>query len=148
MIKKDLLIVLIPLLILIPFINSFVTNVTEQEIIVTKIYSCDVAAVADGRFILGTGILYQSPQYYFFKEKDGGYILDRLPAALTVIKECEDVAPHMEQTVTRSYRTANWLDRMFGHTKGEKILVTEVSDNLRTLVVPLNTIKMEFNINI
>ena len=143
MIKKDLLIILIPLLILIPFINSFVTNVTEQEIIATNIYSCDIVAAADGGFILGTGILYQSPHYYFFKEKDGGYILDKLPAVLTVIKECEDVAPHMEQTVTRSYRTANWLDIIFGHTKGEKILVTEVSDNLRTLVVPLNTIKMD-----
>lgn len=63
----------------------------------TPIYSLERSDHLGGSFVLGTGSVSEHPVYYFYMEKDGGYILTSANAEYTILVETNATKPRYEQ---------------------------------------------------
>lgn len=103
-----------------------------------------------GCFILGTGSLNggssKELKYIYFANTEYGKQLKSAGVNKVYIKETDDEAPKYVKIIQRVYRDITWVDILFGH-KGKSIELysKEVGE---ILVVPTNTIKIEYNIEI
>ena len=59
----------------------------------TPIISLTLNGKVEGTFFLGSGSIEDEPVYYFYKEKEGGLILDYVYATETIVIETNDVEP-------------------------------------------------------
>ena len=96
-------------------------------------------------FILGCGStngkLSNESNYYFFSINDYGKKLESLNAKGNVyIRETDDEKPHLEIVYKEKY-FSGWMEKLFWRTQ-------ETEEVGKILVVPTDTIKIEYNVDI
>lgn len=153
----SLLAVLIFILVLTPMINQIIWKgeTSSYEEIAYEITGLELQSYENeklsGSFILGSGYVSGSRsielQYIFFANTEHGKQLKTAKGANLYIRETDEEAPKLINIKTKIYRRANWVDQLWGHEKGEEI-VSETRDSGQVLVVPTNTIKIDYNIEI
>lgn len=103
-----------------------------------------------GTFILGTGTVGGSKstkiQYVFFANTDYGKQLRTTDTQKIYLKETDEEEPKLISIRQKRVRKLNWIDHLWGHT-GEEEVSTDILVG-QTLVVPTNTIKIEYNVEI
>ena len=153
----SILAVLILILVMVPMVNQIVWKgeSTSYEEIAYEITGLELQSYENeklsGSFILGSGYVSGSRsielQYIFFANTEHGKQLKTAKGANLYIRETDEEAPKLINIKTKIYRRANWVDQLWGHEKGEEI-VSEIRDSGQVLVVPTNTIKIDYNIEI
>ena len=130
----------------------------ETTEITTKIYNISGLEIQmkdkaefNGAFLLGCGSITASNsneiRYIFFSNEEDGKQLQTLPIKNTYLKETNDLVPQLIEKKTVSQRAANVLDKLWG--REEEILQREHIGTKKTiLVVPENTIKIDYNVTI
>ena len=141
---------------LVPFINmcfGIHTNNYYEETI-CKITGLElhnsIKQNVDGSFVLGTGYVKGSSsmelKYIFFSETQYGKKMEILPATNVYIKETNEEEPKLKRINSISYRNANWLDKLWD--KNQTKIYFNKNEIGKILVVPTNTIKIEYNVEI
>lgn len=106
-----------------------------------------------GVFLLGAGFATGSSEttkemyYVFFANTEYGKQLQTIQGENIYIKETDDESPKLIQIMTKRQRTANIIDRLWGYKKGEKIELNPAEKG-QILVVPTNTVKIDYNVEI
>lgn len=105
----------------------------------------------NGYFMLGCGFINGESKgkmkYIYFANTNYGKQLKYIDVDNVYIKETDEEEPKLLKIETEIHRKTNWIDRGFGHKKGEEI-VTGKKIKGYILVVPKNTIKIDYNIDI
>lgn len=102
------------------------------------------------KFILGTGKISGSSntelKYVFFANTQYGKQLMTTNTKNIYLKETDDETPKIIEIRQKTVRKTNWIDYLWG-TKEEEVLD---SDELvgEIVIVPTNTIKIDYNIKI
>ena len=103
-----------------------------------------------GCFVLGTGSLNggnsKELKYIYFANTEYGKQLKSVGINKVYIKETDDEAPKYVKIIQRVYRDVTWVDKLFGHK--DKTIELNSKETGEILVVPTNTIKIEYNIEI
>lgn len=106
-----------------------------------------------GAFLLGSGFATGSSEtskeiyYVFFANTQYGKQLQTIQGENIYIKETDDESPKLVKIMRSGMRTANIIDILWGHKKGEKIETTATEQG-QILVVPTNTVKIDYNVEI
>lgn len=132
------------------FLVSFCFPRTEEEYIVDDgtiqglELKDDNTYRVQGCFILGTGAAStykNSPKYYFFFDTDKGKILQSTETDNVYIKETNDEAPN-HKTIYKKTTFSGFPKILFGTWLDKDVKFGEI------LVVPENTIKIDYNVDI
>lgn len=101
-----------------------------------------------GAFILGTGSVgsSQSMKYVFFINDENGKQLKTINAEGVYLIETNQETPKLQEEVKQFVRKTNWIDTLWGTTEKEKIMLETIEK--QTLIIPENTIKIEYNVEI
>lgn len=153
----SLLAVLILILVLTPMINQIIWKgeTSSYEEIAYEITGLELQSYENeklsGSFILGSGYVSGSRsielQYIFFANTEHGKQLKTVKGTNLYIRETDEETPKLINIKTKIRRKANWIDQLWGHNKGEEIVYGTL-DKGQILVVPTNTIKIEYNVEI
>lgn len=104
----------------------------------------------EGAFILGTGAISGGSttelQYVFFANEQYGKRMVTLKGNNIYIRETDEETPKLISIKTRKYRKANWLDKLWDSSQDEILYGT--TEQGKILVVPTNTIKIEYNVEV
>ena len=153
----SILAILILILIMTPMVNQIMWKgeSSSYEEIAYEITGLELQSYQEenlqGRFILGSGYInsYSSIelQYIFFANTEHGKQLKTVKGTNLYIRETDEETPKLINIKTKIRRKANWIDQLWGHNKGEEIVYGTL-DKGQILVVPTNTIKIEYNVEI
>lgn len=106
-----------------------------------------------GAFILGSGFVTGSSEttkemyYVFFANTDYGKQLQTIKGENIYIKETDEENPKLIKIMEKRQRKANWIDVLWGHEHGETIELN-AHEKGQILVVPTNTVKIDYNVEI
>lgn len=104
----------------------------------------------NGAFILGTGTVSSSNnpkiQYVFFANTDYGKQLRTTDTQKIYLKETDKEEPKLINIRQKRVRKLNWIDYLWGNKNEEKIMTDILTGQI--LIVPTNTIKIEYNVEI
>lgn len=143
-------------LVLTPEINNFAfvsepVEYQEVECTITGLELIDTERTKiNGAFILGTGTIVGSNssniQYVFFANTDYGKQMRTTDTNTVYLKETDEEEPKLINIKEKKVRKTNWIDYLWGNKEDEKVVTDELKG--QTLVVPTNTIKIEYNVKI
>ena len=106
---------------------------------------------ASGRFVLGCGSFNAKTEtemnYYYFKNCEYGAMLETSPMAETYVREKDDITPSliwiMEERLYKGHpKLAKWFPFVEAEDRKEAIKQANI------LEVPVNTIKIEYNVDV
>lgn len=121
---------------------GYYTSIQEYEVEQYKIYGVEDNWEIAGRFTLGTGSIRERMKYYYFTENAIGKYIESITATGNVyIRETDDVEPcliYRYQVTEFKYDFLKWF---FGDKKTTTLVA-------KILVVPTNTIKVEYNVDL
>lgn len=104
----------------------------------------------NGAFILGSGTIKGSkvskPQYIFFSNTEYGKQLRTTDTDTVYLKETDDEEPKLINIKQKRIRKLNWIDYLWGNKAEEEIINDMLKGQI--LIVPTNTIKIEYNVEI
>ena len=134
-------------------INSWEEISTREETLYT-ISGLDLKTFTDieskGFFVLGTGGYLSDTQietsYVFFKNTDLGKELTTVPANRIALRESNNEVPQLKAAYVTERRKANVIDRLWGAT--EEYITNETKRYVEILIIPENSIKVEYNIGL
>ena len=139
-----------------PIINTFVTVQTpveyqEMECTITGLELVDSEiSKLKGTFILGTGTISGNKssdlKYVFFANTPYGKQMRTTNTNNLYLRETDDEEPKLINIKTKQVKRMSWIDRLWGH-KEDEISINEIVKG-QILVVPTNTIKIEYNVDI
>ena len=101
-----------------------------------------------GSFVLGTGYIgnSQNLKYAFFINTENGKQLKTINAEKVYLIETNQESPKMQEEVKQFIRKTTWVDTLWGTKEEEKIMLETIEK--QTLIIPENTIQIEYNIEI
>lgn len=139
-----------------PAVNCLI-GVTEQEeqVVQYEITGLELETKEKeslkGFFVLGTGFVSggtkETPQYVFFANTEYGKKLTTLPINGIYLRETDEETPKLIEIVTKQVRPARFIDYLWGHKKGDMIKSGGYTKG-KILVVPTNTIKIDYNVEV
>ena len=139
-----------------PFVNLAVGLQSEEqyEEVVYEITGLELHSSTEehfaGAFILGTGVVQGETstnlKYVFFSNTQYGKKMEVLDGTNVYIRETDEETPKLKIIKSRRYKNANWLDKLWD-SKQTKIEFGTVEHG-KILVVPTNTIKIDYNVEI
>lgn len=106
-----------------------------------------------GAFLLGSGFVTGSSEttkemyYVFFANTEYGKQLQTIQGENIYIKETDEESPKLIKIMDKRQRKANWIDVLWGHEYGE-IIELNAKEKGQILVVPTNTVKIDYNVEI
>lgn len=140
---------------------SFFINATPYEVTATyELKQYDILGLenkkteefeANGIFVLGCGSFNAKTEtemnYYYFKNCEYGAMLETSPMAETYVREKDDVTPSliwiMEERLYKGHpKLAKWFPFVEAEDRKEAIKQANI------LEVPVNTIKIEYNVDV
>jgi len=143
------------ILVAIPIINLMVVKYNVREIqevqytITGLEFQENVNDELKGCFILGSGKIEANTvrelKYVYFINTEYGKQLHSSEASKVYIKETDNEAPKLVTIKRIAWRYANIIDKLWGHDDIIENGTTVVGE---ILVVPTNTIKIDYNIEI
>lgn len=102
-----------------------------------------------GSFVLGCGTVAgqtsQQLQYVFFSNEEYGKQLQTLPFNGTYLKETDDETPQVIELRTVIKKKVTIIDELWGKNKDYEVGLEKTK---HILVVPTNTIKIDYNVEI
>lgn len=116
----------------------------------TEIYSIGLHNNVSGQFSLGCGSVESKPVYYYYRKKNGGYVLDRVNAEQCTIVETNSKKPSLKHVKYKKVGEAGWYKRaVFGNNED---FWRPCDDNERTveyiIYIPVGSIMQNYNINL
>lgn len=103
-----------------------------------------------GAFILGTGAVQGETstklKYVFFSNTQYGKKMEIIDGTNVYIRETDEETPKLKVIKSRRYKNPNWLDKLWD-SKQTKIEFGTIEHG-KILVVPTNTIKIDYNVEI
>lgn len=152
--------ILTAFLLLLPVINDVHAETTsEYQETVYEITGLEFKtethkdASLTGAFLLGSGFVSGSSEttkemyYVFFANTKYGKQLQTIKGTNIYIKETDEESPKLIKIMEKGQRKANWIDVLWGHEHGETI-ETVAHEKGQILVVPTNTVKIDYNVEI
>ena len=104
----------------------------------------------NGHFILGTGYINGSNkdklQYVFFANTEYGKQLKTTDTNNIYLRETDDEEPKIINIKQKRIRKTNFIDLLWGNKNEEEIVRDDLVGQI--VVVPTNTIKIDYNIEI
>lgn len=155
-IAGSIVMLLLIVFITVPIVNQFVgvgepIEYQEVECTITGLeLNNQEQANLNGAFILGSGTIKGSktskPQYIFFSNTEYGKQLRTTDTNTIYLRETDDEEPKLINIRQKRIRKLNWIDYLWGNKAEEEI----VNDMLKgqILIVPTNTIKIEYSVEI
>ena len=139
-----------------PFINQFIG---EREPIEYQETECTITGLEltnnesenlKGMFILGSGTIKGSKtskqQYVFFANTEYGKQLRTINVDTIYLKETDNEEPKLINIKQKRTRKLNWIDYLWGN-KAEEETISDILKG-QILVIPTNTIKIDYNVEI
>lgn len=104
----------------------------------------------EGAFILGTGAVQGGSttdlQYVFFANEQYGKRMVTLKGSNVYLKETDTETPKLVSIKRKRIKKANWLDKLWDSS--QDIIEFGIIEEGKVLVVPTNTIKIDYNVEI
>lgn len=104
----------------------------------------------EGAFILGTGAVHGGSttelQYVFFANTQYGKQLTTVKGTNVYIRETDEETPKLISIKKKKYKKANWLDKLWDSS--QETIEFGIIEEGKILVVPTNTIKIDYNVEI
>lgn len=139
-----------------PLVNWCV-GVTETEVYEEVVYEItglelhsSTEQYVEGAFILGTGVVHGGSsaelQYVYFANTQYGKKLVVLKESNVYIRETDEETPKLIAIKKKKYKKANWLDKLWDSS--QDIIEFGTIEEGKILVVPTNTIKIDYNVEV
>ncbi|MBR2507690.1 MAG: hypothetical protein IKB70_12585 [Bacilli bacterium] len=104
----------------------------------------------EGAFILGTGVVQGGSstdlQYIFFANEQYGKRMVTLKGTNVFLRETDTETPKLISVKRKRIKEANWLDKLWDNS--QDIIEFGTIEEGKVLVVPTNTIKIDYNVEI
>lgn len=140
-----------------PAVNCLIGNTEQEEQVVQyEITGLELETKEKenlkGFFVLGTGFVSgekkEAPsKYVFFANTEYGKKLTTLPINGVYLRETDEENPKLIEIVVKQVRPARFIDYFWGHKKGDIIEGGKYTKG-KILVVPTNTIKIDYNVEV
>lgn len=140
-------------LLAVPFFNNFIGWYDEYvDIEKYKIVSLELMTNTNqetkGVFVLGCGTINSSAnremKYVYVSDEEYGKQIQTLEIRNTYLKETDEETPKLIERTKVVKRKNNIIDYLWNNKQEESVMLTSIERNI--LVVPKNTIKVNYNI--